>query len=100
MMKSATEWAEKFNNDCEGFGHMKTRNIWEPSDFNLNFGEEFDPCSCHDDYGKDRLCDACKDNVNEFNKSILIISTLQNKIAKLEAFIHTKFPEFEITTHI
>ena len=96
MQMSSSSWAKKFNDECEGFGYMKTRYVWEPCDFDLEFGEEFDPIMCHDDYGKAKICDSCKHNIDEFNKPILTISLLKNKIAKLEAFIHAKFPEYDI----
>ena len=123
-MKNASEWAKKFNDECKAYQKLpqlkdfktveefdaalnhisfcnsqKFKIAWKESDFELSDGEINRDC-CHQDFHDCELCEACRGNIVNFNESNTPESKeeyLMNRIDKLEAFIHEKFPEFNIS---
>jgi hypothetical protein len=124
-MRTIAGWVQKFNDECtahkklpllEDFktteefesnlkfitscNNQKSKTSWKESDFELDINEKIDQEYCHLDWHYWALCQTCESNIgnfNETNTSEGIENMLINRIAKLEAFIHTRFPEFDIS---
>jgi hypothetical protein len=124
-MRTSEEWAKKFNYECtahtelpllEDFKTVEefkanldyisfcnsqlSKRDWKPSDFELDINDEIDNDYCHMDWHNGEICNACRNNIEIFdeqNTAEYKDNVFMNKITKLEAFIHAKFPEFDIS---